>query len=185
GLPELLLDPRPAVDTLLQHFPELKEDFESLQKVCNPEEGAEPLPEDAELQPADLRRAVCYSKLLLNVFGPNTMSPTVTAQQYNEWCQEVARFEACFGYQPGELRGQGGPGGKGAPGKEGSGREGPGVSGGRRLVSEEELQAGVKAMEGELIQRMALREVLKDDRMAAQLPPSMALIEQLLLDKAN
>jgi hypothetical protein len=179
GLPELLLDPRPAVDTLLQRYPELKVDFDSLQKVCNLEEGTEPLPENVELQPEDLRRAVCYSKLLLNVFGPNTMSPTVTAQQYNEWCQEVARFEACFGYQPGELRGQGGSG------QRQGGREGPGASGGRRLVSEEELQAGVKAMEGELIQRMALREVLKDDRMAAQLTPSMPLIEQLLLDKAN
>jgi hypothetical protein len=182
GLPELILDPRPAVDTLLQRYPELKADFESLQKVCNPEEGVEPPPEDAELQPTDLRRALCYSKLLLNVFGPNTLSPAVTAQQYNEWCQEVARFEACFGYQPGELRGRDG---RGSAGQQPGGRGGPGRSGGGRPVSEEELQAGVQAMEGELIQRMALREVLQDDRMAAQLTPSMALIEQLLLDKAN
>src|SRR5262249_20097555 len=85
----------------------------------------------------------------------------------------------CFGYQPGELRGQGGAG------QRQGGREGPGASGGRRLVSGEGLQAGVKAMGGELIQRMALREVLKEDRMAGQFTPSMALIEQLLLDKAN
>jgi uncharacterized protein with von Willebrand factor type A (vWA) domain len=40
-------------------------------------------------------------------------------------------------------------------------------------------------MEGDLIKRMALREVLKDDQMAARLTPSMPLMEQLLRDKAN
>lgn len=32
---------------------------------------------------------------------------------------------------------------------------------------------------------MALREVLKDDQLASKLTPSMALVEQLLRDKAN
>lgn len=54
-----------------------------------------------------------------------------------------------------------------------------------RLVSEEQLQAGLAAMEGDIIHRMALREVLKDDRMAAQLTPSMPLLEQLLRDKGH
>ena len=40
-------------------------------------------------------------------------------------------------------------------------------------------------MEAELIRRMALREVLKDDQMAARLAPSMSLVEQLLRDKGN
>jgi len=40
-------------------------------------------------------------------------------------------------------------------------------------------------MEQELIRRMALREVLQDDKLAAKLTPSMALIEQLLRDKAH
>ena len=43
----------------------------------------------------------------------------------------------------------------------------------------------VSAIEGDLIKRMALREVLEDDQMAAQLTPSMSLIEQLLRDKTN
>jgi hypothetical protein len=130
---------------------------------------------DSPLTPADLRQTLAYSKLLLNVFGPNTMSATVTAQQYNQWCQDVGRFEACFGYKPGQLRGK-----RGAAGSASSTG-----SGGGRLVSEEQLQAGLQAMEGDLIQRMALREVLKDDRMAAQLTPSLPLIEQLLHDKGN
>ena len=53
------------------------------------------------------------------------------------------------------------------------------------MLSEEQLQAGLSQMEGDLIRRMALREVLKDDSMAAKLTPSMPLLEQLLHDKAN
>ncbi len=40
-------------------------------------------------------------------------------------------------------------------------------------------------MESDLIKRMDLREVLKDDRLAAQLTPSMSLVEQLLYDKSS
>ena len=40
-------------------------------------------------------------------------------------------------------------------------------------------------MESDLIKRMDLREVLKDDRLAAQLTPTMSLVEQLLRDKGN
>jgi hypothetical protein len=40
-------------------------------------------------------------------------------------------------------------------------------------------------MEGELVKRMQLREVLADPKLARQLTPSMSLIEQLLRDKHN
>jgi hypothetical protein len=173
-LPALLLDPLPAVDTLLQRYPELKPDFESLKSVCSPEAQANGNGA-AVLRPADLRRDLCYAKLLLNVFGPNTMAGTVTAQQYAQWCQDVARFEECFGYAPGQLRGKQGGGGPGAAAGAGAGH----------LISEQQLQAGLSEMEGDLIKRMALREVLKDDRMAARLTPSMPLVEQLLRDKSN
>jgi hypothetical protein len=177
GMPELVLDPVLAVDTLVQRYPELKGDFESLRPVCNPEPAGEtpaPPPETGPLSPQDLRRDLCYSKLLLNVFGPNTMGGMVTAQQYAQWCKDVGTFEHCFGYAPGQLRGK-----RGHPSASASGT---GTGG---LISEEQLQAGLASMEGDLIKRMALREVLKDDRMAAQLTPSMDLIEQLLHDKAN
>lgn len=52
-------------------------------------------------------------------------------------------------------------------------------------LDEEQLRATLAAMEQDLIKRMALREVLQDDFMASQLTPSMALVEQLLRDKAN
>ncbi len=175
-LPELITDPHLSVDALIQRYPELKDDFDAIQKVCNPDE--KPAADDAataDLQPTDLRRSLAYSKLLLNVFGPNTMTKAVTAQQYGQWCLDLGHFEACFGFRPGELRGKSGGG-------QGASTTGTGMG---RLLSEEELRAGLVAMEGDLIHRMALREVLKDDQMAAQLTPSLPLLEQLLRDKSN
>ena len=58
----------------------------------------------------------------------------------------------------------------------------------RRCLGEEQAGAvhGVLAgIEGELVSRMRLREVLADPHLAAQLTPSMSLIEQLLRDKHN
>jgi hypothetical protein len=219
-LPELITDPDLSIDTLLNRHPELKEDFDSIHKVCNPpppaeEEANKPADdEDAPssqdensaptatpssppagetavpaepsrdgdhgppLQPTDLRRGLAYSKLLLNAFGPTTLTASVTAQQFSQWTQDVAHFEACFGYAPGSLRGQArGP----ATGVTG-GTTGTGMG---RLLSEEQLKAGLATLEADLIHRMALREVLKDDRMAARLTPSMALLEQLLHDKGH
>jgi len=40
-------------------------------------------------------------------------------------------------------------------------------------------------MEGDLVKRMALREVLKDPQLAAKLTPTIALVEQILRDKSN
>jgi hypothetical protein len=58
----------------------------------------------------------------------------------------------------------------------------------RRCLGEEQAGAvhGVlTGLEGELVSRMRLREVLADPHLAAQLTPSMSLIEQLLRDKHN
>jgi len=50
-----------------------------------------------------------------------------------------------------------------------------------------ELRRGpeLSDIEADLVKRMHLREVLADPRLAAQLTPSMSLIEQLLRDKSN
>ncbi len=177
GLPKAVLDPVPAIETVVQRYPELKPDFADLDKMCAPREADDESPPDPGDEPPSVRRALCFSKLLLNAFGPNTMSATVTAQQYNQWCQDVARLEEMFGYAPGQLRGK--RGGTAGPGASASG------AGAGHMLSEEQLQAGLSAMEGDLIRRMALREVLQDDRMAAKLTPSLPLLEQLLHDKAN
>jgi hypothetical protein len=199
-LPELLLDPGVSIDTLLQRYPQLQDDFSQKmpgatsdeaapdaalhaddedgdgdeesagEDTSSAEETTAPAPELSEA--GRLRRVLVYSKLLLNAFGPNTQTSVVSAQQYSQWTQDVGRFEQSFGYAPGALRGQRGPGAG-----EGTGR--------RPALSEEELRAGLKSMESDLIKRMALREVLKDNRLAQQLTPSISLVEQLLRDKAN
>ncbi len=66
------------------------------------------------------------------------------------------------------------PTGTGGPGRT------PDLS---RLVPRSARQLG--AIEADLVKRMRLREVLADPKLAAQLTPSMSLIEQLLRDKNN
>jgi VWA domain containing CoxE-like protein len=105
--------------------------------------------------PAEVRRAALASKLLLNVF--NTGSGPVSATQLGRWQQDAGWFERALGRSPGELRRQPGEG----------------------------LGGVLAGLEGDLVRRMHLREVLADPVLARQLTPSMSLIEQLLRDKHN
>jgi hypothetical protein len=160
ALPNMLLDPRVGVDTLLQRFPELEAQLDLA-------------PREGEPETATLTRALLFSKLLLNTFGPNTQSPTITATQYSQWLQDIGQLEKALGFPPGALRGHAAGGGAGSG--AGSGFE----------IPLEQLQRTLVGLDKELIKRMALREILQDDRLAAQLQPSMGLLEQLLRDKAN
>lgn len=167
-MPSLLLDSTTSVDNLLHRYPELEPEFKNVltsdQKDASSDENA--------ADPATLRRAFIYSKLLLNMFGPNTQKSTVSAAQYSQWRQDLAHFEQAAGFAPGSLLGKQ---------KGGSTQGGEGGS----QISEEQLKPTLLEMEQELIRRMALREVLQDEKLAAKLTPSMALIEQLLRDKAH
>ncbi|SEF78212.1 VWA domain containing CoxE-like protein [Nonomuraea solani] len=104
----------------------------------------------------EVRRAALVSKLLLNVFS--TGQGNVTAAQLESWKQDAAWFEKGMGCSPGELRHSQGGG---------------------------ELAKVLAGLEGDLVKRMRLREVLADPALAKQLTPSMSLIEQLLRDKSN
>jgi hypothetical protein len=179
-LPALILDPGVSIDSLIQRFPELRPAFEAptpIQRAPEEESGTGTgtgtgtgagtegaFGDDGQER---LRKALVFSKLMLNAFGPNTQQKVVTAGQYAQWTKDLGWLEQSFGYAPGALRGRGQGGGGGRP------------------ISEEELRAGFSAMEGDLIKRMALREVLKDSELARKLTPSMPLVEQLLRDKAN
>src|SRR5262249_31143986 len=110
----------------------------------------------------------------------NTRSPTCSAAQYNQWCQDVAALERCLGFGPGSLR----PGG-GSTVQPMMGTSGAGVSGNAPRIDDRQLREELVAMESDLIKHMDLREVLKDDRLAAQLSPTLPLVEQLLRDKSN
>ncbi|KST63169.1 vWA domain-containing protein [Mastigocoleus testarum] len=203
SLPQLILDPNISIENLLQRYPELEADFKqriTLQEIMGElSEESQNLgnqnlknkdPEKKHLEKQEqetdtLRRGLVFSKILLNTFGPNTQTNTVTAQQYSQWLKDVGYLERSLGCS---LRGQAakisyGQKNQNEPGKLGNTQNSFTTS--DFNATEEQLRATVKTLEGELIQRMALREVLQDDHLASQINPSMALVEQLLRDKAN
>jgi VWA domain containing CoxE-like protein len=157
GLPPALLDPAVSVDTVVQRFPALAAELEGL--LAREDDAAAAPADDPPPEragAAEVRRAALVSKLLLNVFS--TGSASVTATQLARWQSDAGWFERALGAEPGQLRGRPGAGGLGA------------------------VLAG---LEGDLVRRMHLREVLADPALASQLTPSMSLLEQLLRDKAN
>jgi hypothetical protein len=170
GLPQLILDPNISIEQLLQRYPELEADFTQATVPTSSEA-------DALNSEITLRRALVFSKLLLNTFGPNTQSNVVTAEQYAQWLKDIGYLEQALGYCPGGLRGKQSGGGQGQSSGAGGqglkstpgGREGGSGTGEGFIISEEQLRATLQALEGELIDRMALREVLKDDQLAAKL----------------
>ncbi|MFF9283071.1 vWA domain-containing protein [Streptomyces griseosporeus] len=184
GLPPALLDPQTSVDAVVQRHPELAAEFEGLM-VPEPQE-------DGRDRAAEVRRAALVSKVLLNVFA--TGSGTVTAGQLARWQSDAGWLERALGCAPGDLRGGragrgAGPGMGGGPGGAGGGVSPTGTGAGHPTPDLSTLVPAIGpelgALEADLVKRMHLREVLADPRLAAQLTPSMSLIEQLLRDKNN
>ncbi|MEU3416208.1 vWA domain-containing protein [Streptomyces sp. NPDC006658] len=179
GLPPALLDPQASIDALVQRHPELAEEFDALMV---PETG-----EEDRDRAAEVRRAALAAKVLLNVFATGT--GTVTAGQLARWQSDAGWLERAFGCKPGELRGGRGPGHGTGSGGTGGGVSPTGTGGGGRVPDlgrlVPEIGPELGALEADLVKRMHLREVLADPALAAQLTPSMSLIEQLLRDKNN
>jgi VWA domain-containing protein len=174
GLPSALLDPRASVDSIVQRHQELAAEFDHLM-VPEPDEGGRD-------RAAEVRRAALVSKVLLNVFA--TAPGTVTAGQLSRWQSDTGWLECALGCTPGGLRG-GRPGGTTA--RAGAS---PAGTGGRGATPDlgnliPAISPELGAIEADLVKRMHLREVLADPELAAQLTPSMSLIEQLLRDKNN
>ncbi|MGW4981907.1 vWA domain-containing protein [Streptomyces mirabilis] len=178
GLPSALLDPGASVDSIVQRHPDLAEEFDGLMVPEADDEGRD--------RAAEVRRAALVSKVLLNVFAVG--SGTVTAGQLARWQSDAGWLERALGCKPGELRGGRAGAGSGAgtagPGVSPTGTGGPGTTPDlSRLIPAIGPELG--AIEADLVKRMRLREVLADPKLAAQLTPSMSLIEQLLRDKNN
>jgi hypothetical protein len=200
GLPVALLDPQASIDSIVQRHPELAAELYGLMTP-------EPDPDGTRDRAAEVRRAALASKVLLNVF--DTGSGAVTAGQLARWQSDAGWLEAAFGCELGGLRGgkagragrTGRPGHSGPPGRPGGAASGPETGGGGHGVSPVGTGGGgtapdlsqlipavgpeLGAIEADLVKRMHLREVLADPALAAQLTPSMSLIEQLLRDKNN
>ena len=189
-LPLALLDAAMPIEILLQRNPGLKQHMDAISELMTHAEAEQPVapvgdevgndqPEAAAATPVasgqpepvstvrpegiDTARTLAYSKILLNVFGPNTRSQQCTAQQYTQWLKDVEALEQCFGFAPGALRGSGGAGSGMTMGAIGPGG-GPG--GNRELIDDAQLRAELQAMESDIIQRMDLLEVLSDDNLA-------------------
>jgi VWA domain containing CoxE-like protein len=172
GLPLALLDPQASVDSIVQRHPGLAAEFDHLMAPKPDESGRD--------RAAEVRRAALVSKVLLNVFS--TAPGTVTAGQLSRWQSDAGWLERALGCKPGDLRG-GRPGG-------GSARTGPAGASGLGTAPDlgtliPAISPEIGAMEADLVKRMQLREVLANPELAAQLTPSMSLIEQLLRDKGN
>src|SRR4051794_26549807 len=150
GLPASLLDPAISVDTLVQRFPQLAPELDGLLTTGDDDHDGE------------VRRAALVSKLLLNIFA--TGSGSVSAGQLARWQADAGWVERALGCEPGEVRGRGGS-------SAGAGAAAGAPAGLRPVLAE---------IEGDLVKRMHLREVLADPRLTRRLTPSMSLIEQLL-----
>src|SRR5215475_14020609 len=166
GLPPALLDPQASVDSIVQRHPALAAEFDHLMA---------PEPDDSGRDhAAEVRRAALASKLLLNVFA--TAPGAVTAGQLSRWQSDAGWLERALGCKPG-----GSPAGTGT-GQAGAGGPGTTPDLGNLIPA---ISPELGAIEADLVKRMQLREVLANPRLAAQLTPSMSLIEQLLRDKGN
>ncbi|MBM7843251.1 VWA domain-containing protein [Herpetosiphon giganteus] len=168
-LPESILHPTLSLDQLFQRYPELEPEFDLTDL-------------DDRHDETTLRRSLIVSKLMLNVFGPQTQKRSISAAEFAQWLKDVAHLERCLGFQPGALR-QSQPG-QGQASQLGGLQGGQGIGSGFNF-SEEDLRQVIQGLEKDLIKRMALREVLQDNRLAAQITPSMAVVEQLLRDKSH
>src|SRR5215831_3416384 len=174
GLPPALLDPQASVDSIVQRHPELAAEFDHLM-VPGPEASGRD-------RAAEVRRAALVSKVLLNVFV--TPTAAVTAGQLSRWQSDAGWLERALGCEPGGLRSSrpGGSAARAAVSPAGAGSRGPAPDLGNLFP---EIGPELTEIEAGLVKRMHLREVLANPRLAAQLTPSMSLIEQLLRDKSN
>jgi hypothetical protein len=192
GLPPALLDPRPPIDQLIRRHPALEDAFLS----AIPSEDADP-----DVNEDSVKRALLFSKLLVNVFGPQGAG-TVSAQQLNNWQSDTRFFQRCVDARsqvPQSLyarqqeathdpnRNWKAPGSGGAPTVHGDDVQHAldEIRAGRGLMSSPEIKAALERTEKGMINRMALREILKDPKLVEKMTPSMALTEQLLRDKDN
>jgi hypothetical protein len=104
----------------------------------------------------EIKRASILGKLINNILGNN--DAVVSATTYSNWCKDMEYFESACGLDKGSIRGKN---------------------------ADNEMASYFKEIEEDLIKRMQLREILKDDELVEKLNPGIGLVEQLLRDKSN
>ncbi|NEW55325.1 VWA domain-containing protein [Nocardia cyriacigeorgica] len=188
GLPPVLLDPGVSVDNVVQRFPELVAEFDTLCITPVPSSGQ--LPVSASMAPAIVPAgdAAVHSansggaeeRCSTDEADTSSTAPDSPAAIDREQVRSAALVSKLLlnvfatgsgGVSAGKLVDWQRDAGwfRRALGGQGSG----------------EMDGVLSELEGELVSRMRLREVLADPALAAKLTPSMSLIEQLLRDKTN
>ncbi|MFI7666811.1 VWA domain-containing protein [Nocardia sp. NPDC049526] len=165
GLPLAVLDPGISIDNVVQRYPEMKAEFEGLNFSATVDSATETVDSAAEtVDSAAENEAAADSPQSIGAADVRTAA-LVSKLLLNVFATGSGQVSATqlAGWQSD-------------------------ANWLRRSLGEEQagtVQGVLTGLEGELVSRMRLREVLADPHLAAQLTPSMSLIEQLLRDKHN
>ncbi|GAB2679963.1 vWA domain-containing protein [Nocardia goodfellowii] len=160
GLPAALLDPGVSIDTVVQRFPELEAEFEALGAAVRDADEHTDGAADAEphaVESADSAEPVDTQQVRSAALVSKLLLNVFATGSGNVSATQLAGWQRDAQWLRRTL--------------------GAECDGGMRAV--------LADLEGDLVSRMRLREVLADPSLAAQLTPSMSLIEQLLRDKSN
>ncbi|GAB4588150.1 VWA domain-containing protein [Nocardia sp. IFM 10818] len=155
GLPLAVLDPGISIDNVVQRYPEMKDEFERLDFSESKE--SETADSAADDSGNDAPRPIGAADVRTAALVSKLLLNVFATGSGQVSATQLAGWQSDAKWL-------------------------------RRCLGEEQAGAvhGVlTGLEGELVSRMRLREVLADPHLAAQLTPSMSLIEQLLRDKHN
>ncbi|TDC88268.1 VWA domain-containing protein [Actinomadura sp. 7K507] len=162
-LPPALLDPGVSVDNLVQRFPALATEFEALPDPGGPatgstaEGGTTSGTADGGTADGDTADGAASEQVRRAALISKLLLNTFQTGSGGVTASRLGAWQKDAGWL------------KTALGEEGAG----------------EVKGVLSELEGDLVGRMRLREVLADPKLASRLTPSMSLIEQLLRDKAN
>ncbi|AHH16687.1 VWA domain-containing CoxE family protein [Nocardia nova SH22a] len=169
-LPLAVLDPGVSIDTVAQRYPEMKAEFESLDFAGN---------QDTARTDGSAGGAVDTANPAAEVVSPEDADAShlpIGAADVRTAALVSKLLLNVFATGSGQVSATQLAGWQSDAGWL------------RRCLGEEQagaVQGVLAGLEGDLVSRMRLREVLADPHLAAQLTPSMSLIEQLLRDKHN
>ena len=163
GLPAAVLDPSVSVDNIVQRFPALAGELAEIGLTRRPADIAEPPRESptsaglAGVEEGEFEGAGEAEVRRAALISKLLLNVFATGSG-NVSATQLAGWQKDAGWLTGAFGG----------GEDAGG-----------------LKGTLGAIEGDLVSRMQLREVLADPALAKQLTPSMSLIEQLLRDKSN
>ncbi len=169
-LPLAVLDPGVSIDTVAQRYPEIRAEFERLDFAGNQDTAGSDGFADVAVDTANPAAEVAQPKDADDPHPPVSAADVRTAALVSKLLLNV------FATGSGQVSATQLAGWQSDAGWL------------RRCLGEEQagaVQGVLTGLEGELVSRMRLREVLADPHLASQLTPSMSLIEQLLRDKHN